>query len=74
MEYIFARKCEAAVRELRRALEIEPGYLSALSFLVGALECEGREAEAASTQLQVLAARGDDPRFDRLVARMGTFP
>ncbi|MEZ5396691.1 MAG: tetratricopeptide repeat protein [Bryobacterales bacterium] len=51
---------EEAIAGFRRALELQPGSIDAISGLAGALMAEGRAAEAAPLFERVVAARPDD--------------
>ena len=75
-EYLFARRYREAAEEFRSALELEPGYIGALTGLADAL-MRLDDPEAAAVQTRLLVARGDlveAARFAERQRRFGVAP
>ena len=54
LEYVFARRYEAALAQFKAALELNPRDLNALRWLVTVYELQGKYSDAAAVQIKVL--------------------
>ena len=68
MSLIFARRCDEAVVQLKKALTLDPNFANALYSLGYAYDCQGRFAEAIVEYRKSLAFN-DDPYVKALLAR-----